>query len=299
MSKKIVGATVGTGVNVKEAIKKTPQAEQIEKNTQDISNLSATVNDQKTEVENSAYRSKYNRGFIDRLNGIFDFGYASSLEYSIVDIQNIVNCDKPNDLGMYKLLDIYPTKAQLDTNGISFTYSSITQSGTAKTINIPIASMIEEEGVLIGFDGDTPVFMVVPKDGVKTEDTYLEGGFYASILVDGRYLSDVVFGTYDLMVYKLKDGVGGAEVTKESIETALGYTPANQKDIENVGKPTDEQISGAVSDWLDEHPEATTTIADGVVGFRKLADDVGEKIKNCIKDPAFEDITDNNKISFV
>jgi hypothetical protein len=34
---------------------------------------------------------------------------------------------------------------------------------------------------------------------------------------------------------------------------------------------TDEQVSSAVSDWLDEHPEATTTVQDGSVGLSKLA----------------------------
>ena len=37
-----------------------------------------------------------------------------------------------------------------------------------------------------------------------------------------------------------------------------------------VGLPTDEQTAEAVSDWLDEHPEATTTVADGSVGKVKL-----------------------------
>lgn len=38
----------------------------------------------------------------------------------------------------------------------------------------------------------------------------------------------------------------------------------------NVGQPTDAQTAQAVSDWLDEHPEATTTVEDGSLTYKKL-----------------------------
>lgn len=41
-----------------------------------------------------------------------------------------------------------------------------------------------------------------------------------------------------------------------------------------VGLPTDEQTQEAVNAWLDEHPEASTTVQDGAVTVDKLADDV-------------------------
>lgn len=50
MSKKIVGVTVGTGINVEEAFKKTAQAEQIEKNTRDIIDLTNRVMNSSTSV---------------------------------------------------------------------------------------------------------------------------------------------------------------------------------------------------------------------------------------------------------
>ena len=34
--------------------------------------------------------------------------------------------------------------------------------------------------------------------------------------------------------------------------------------------PTDEQTAEAVSDWLDAHPEATTTVQDGSITYAKL-----------------------------
>ena len=38
----------------------------------------------------------------------------------------------------------------------------------------------------------------------------------------------------------------------------------------NRNVPTDEQTAQAVNDWLDEHPEATTTVEDGSVTYAKL-----------------------------
>ena len=38
-----------------------------------------------------------------------------------------------------------------------------------------------------------------------------------------------------------------------------------------IGQPSDGQISAAVSDWLSEHPEATTTVQDGSITADKLA----------------------------
>ena len=38
----------------------------------------------------------------------------------------------------------------------------------------------------------------------------------------------------------------------------------------DVGTPTDAQVGSAVSDWLDDHPEATTTVQDGSITNAKL-----------------------------
>lgn len=37
-----------------------------------------------------------------------------------------------------------------------------------------------------------------------------------------------------------------------------------------VGQPTDDQTAGAVTKWLDKHPEATTTVQDGVISEKKI-----------------------------
>lgn len=43
-----------------------------------------------------------------------------------------------------------------------------------------------------------------------------------------------------------------------------------------VGMPSDAQVDDAVSDWLDDHPEATTTVEDGAVTVLKLNDSLQE-----------------------
>lgn len=40
----------------------------------------------------------------------------------------------------------------------------------------------------------------------------------------------------------------------------------------DAGLPTDEQTQTAVDNWLEEHPEATTTIQDGAITTKKIAD---------------------------
>lgn len=47
-----------------------------------------------------------------------------------------------------------------------------------------------------------------------------------------------------------------------------------------VGQPTDAQTAEAVSDWLDKHPEATTTVLDGSLTEEKLSEALKEKVVN-------------------
>ncbi len=76
-------------------------------------------------------------------------------------------------------------------------------------------------------------------------------------------------------------------------------TDTDKQEIAQTVDVPDTQVLASVQSYLDAHPEATTTVADGAVTFTKLNDDVAEKIKNHIADPAFEDIADSNKVQFV
>lgn len=53
-------------------------------------------------------------------------------------------------------------------------------------------------------------------------------------------------------------------------------------------KPTDAQVAQAVDDYLDDHPEATTTVQDGAITYAKLdsnlkgsVDDVVDLKRRC------------------
>lgn len=80
-------------------------------------------------------------------------------------------------------------------------------------------------------------------------------------------------------VYNLKDetarnlanpstGTNGQVLTKT--EDGTGWSDA--------GTPTDEQVDSAVSDWLENHPEATTTVQDGSITQKKLSAELSEAI---------------------
>jgi hypothetical protein len=47
-----------------------------------------------------------------------------------------------------------------------------------------------------------------------------------------------------------------------------------------VGQPTDEQTNSAVSSWLNEHPEATTTVSDGSINEEKFTNALRKKKAN-------------------
>ena len=67
-------------------------------------------------------------------------------------------------------------------------------------------------------------------------------------------------GTTDYTALENKPSINGVELTGNKSLGDLG-----------IGEPTDEQVSGAVQDWLDAHPEATTTVADGSITPPKLS----------------------------
>lgn len=64
----------------------------------------------------------------------------------------------------------------------------------------------------------------------------------------------------------------------------------------SVGLPTDEQTSQSVRDWLNEHPEATTTVQDGSVGEEKLTPEFIKKLNKSKELRTIDDYRENNDI---
>lgn len=65
----------------------------------------------------------------------------------------------------------------------------------------------------------------------------------------------------------------------------------------DVGLPTDEQTEEAINKWLDDHPEATTTVADGSLTEAKFSDALKVKaVKKYITPDMFAGATDAAKL---
>lgn len=67
-------------------------------------------------------------------------------------------------------------------------------------------------------------------------------------------------------------GKQDALVSGVSIKTINNTSLLGSGDI-STSTPTDAQVTTAVDDWLDAHPEATTTVEDGSISVDKLAQD--------------------------
>ena len=153
---------------------------------------------------------------------------------------------------------------------------------------------IENAGKILGIDNDGNV---VPEDkpvqalaGAAAPTTATAGvvGQEYYVIVDGAMTemyvcTAVANGTYTWD----KVEFGGGYTLPEASATALGGIKADEAQATDTqavrkgedgklytapGTVTDAQVNTAVSSWLAEHPEATTTVADGSVTEAKLAD---------------------------
>lgn len=72
------------------------------------------------------------------------------------------------------------------------------------------------------------------------------------------------------------------KVDKPSVNDNNKIPRAKDGEVEwvEVGQPTDEQTNNAVINWLNEHPEATTTVQDGAITEPKISSSFLPYIKN-------------------
>lgn len=70
------------------------------------------------------------------------------------------------------------------------------------------------------------------------------------------------------------------KVDKPSVADNNKIPRANGGEVEwvEVGQPTDEQTNSAVANWLNDHPEATTTVQDGSITEIKIAESLLNRI---------------------
>ena len=66
----------------------------------------------------------------------------------------------------------------------------------------------------------------------------------------------------------------GLDVSTVNLSQILGEMGEDISDLQTEMSNLQEDVVGAVDDWLDAHPEATTTVQDGSISYVKLADNV-------------------------
>ncbi len=76
------------------------------------------------------------------------------------------------------------------------------------------------------------------------------------------------------------DDYVNTKISKPSAENNDKFPRAKNGDVEWVeqGLPTDEQTETAVTNWLNKHPEATTTVQDGSLTYDKLSLDLKKHV---------------------
>lgn len=92
-------------------------------------------------------------------------------------------------------------------------------------------------------------------------------------------------------------GITGATVDQIAKITAVDSngkpTAWESVDMPEGGNVTDDQVSDAVSSWLTEHPEATTTVQDGSITEEKLS----SELLNSVKSIGYVQDSDGNRYS--
>lgn len=141
------------------------------------------------------------------------------------------------------------------------------------------------EAATMGGGGGSPTPVTLASDMTDTEVNYLylgsESGYdygYVYVYLNGTWTKTSLYGKgqdgYSPSVSVSQTATGATIIATDK----SGTTTAS---IEN-GTATDAQVAA----WLDEHPEATTTVQDGSITTAKLANDVKSLIGNKTADKA-------------
>lgn len=188
-------------------------------------------------------------------NGYIAIGYCmlSRLETQKVYLDEYLRKDEID-------LDYFATKDDLDNIYIPGSTSELdNDSGFITSDDVPTktSDLINDsfiESPTTAEVGQMLVVKAVDENGVPTE-------WEVSDVASGGS------GTTDYTDLENKPQINGIELTGNKTNTDLG-----------IGTPTDEQVANAVESYLDEHPEATTTVQDKSITEEKLSDEVIQKI---------------------
>lgn len=108
----------------------------------------------------------------------------------------------------------------------------------------------------------------------------IDNGFDTGKISAGNFLSGTNAKIDSLENKKLNNPAIGGNPDYGDSGQLLRTLGDGRTEWADVGLPTDAQTAQAVSDWLDEHPEATTTVQDGTITEAKIEPTFLPLIKN-------------------
>lgn len=130
-----------------------------------------------------------------------------------------------------------------------------------------------------------PFYFVVNPKSMPVNADMSKSDVVDAVAKATQKIVDQVAGSIPQDYVKLNEDVSGLKSDKVDKPSAAddGKIPrAKEGGVEwvEVGQPTDDQTHNAVTGWLNKHPEATTTVQDGVVGEKKISEKFLPWIKN-------------------
>lgn len=130
---------------------------------------------------------------------------------------------------------------------------------------------------LIGLSVDSEITPVQRED--------LLAHFYSEIDTYSEQKKNEILGSIPSDYTQMSNNVNSLKqdkVDKPSIADNNKIPRANNGEVKwvEVGQPTDEQTDNAVTRWLNEHPESTTTVQDGSITDSKFSIDLQKKKAN-------------------
>lgn len=120
-----------------------------------------------------------------------------------------------------------------------------------------------------------PFYFVVNPKSMPVNADMSKSDVVDAVAKATQKIVDQVAGSIPQDYVKLNEDVSGLKSDKVDKPSATddGKIPrAKEGGVEwvEVGQPTDDQTDSAVTNWLNAHPEATTTVQDGVISEKKI-----------------------------
>lgn len=169
-----------------------------------------------------------------------------------------------------------------DENGnITNEWNTTSASGTVLQ-GIEVDGSAYEEEVA---DAIESILLAAQKriDSMVVDDTLTQQGVAADSKTVGDRFSQLSEEIANLDVRSIADIQKTASELLVDTYT-ITYTDGTSSTFQVTNGSSDEAyIASVIRAWLDEHPEATTTVQNGVITYEKLADDVKEVIDKASK----------------